>query len=337
MHLSRREFLAGAAAGLAGMALAPGAVAETLVSATHGSMPLRTLGKTGERLSLIGLGGFQLGLDSLTEAEATRLVRSGVDEGINFVESAREYMNGKCEERLGKALRDGYRDRVFLTTKNCGHSRSRADCMESIEASLRALQTDRIDLMLFHEVNYDNDPDWLFTRGGLAAAVEAKKQGKVRYIGFSGHKHPSLHLDLLGRDFEWDAVMMPLGVMDAQFRSFAREVLPVLGQRQIGSIAIKTLGGFMSPMTYDNKLTAAECLRYTMSLPVTTVASGIESLAQLRENVAIARTFTPMTGEERQELLARVAAVAADGRYEIYKTTQIFDGAAGKAAHGFAH
>jgi len=337
VHLTRREFLAGAAAGVAGLTLEPAAFAEGLVTPARGAVPLRALGKTGVKVSAVGLGGFHLGLDSLTDQDAVRLVRTAVDEGITFVENAREYIGGRCEERLGKALRDGYRDKVFLTAKNCGHMRTKADCMTSLEESLRALQTDRVDLMLFHEVIYDNDPDWIFERGGLAAAVEARKQGKVRFIGFSGHKHPDIHLDMLRRDFEWDAVMMPLGVMDARFRSFAQQVLPALSKRQIGSITIKNSGGFMSPMLWENKLTAAECLRYTLSLPISTIALGIESLKQLADNLAVARNFVPMSATEHKALFDRIAAVAADGRYEIYKTTQNFDGAAGKVAHGFQH
>lgn len=222
MTMTRREFLLGMAGAAASLAFGRGAVqAATALNAIEGPMPMRPLGKTGVKVSLLGLGGFHLGLDSLTEADSIRLVRTALDEGVNFFDNSQEYFGGMCEERIGKALK-GYRDRAFVMTKNCAHERDKAGAMASLEASLKALQTDHLDLWMFHEVIYDNDPDWILERGGLAAALEAKKQGKVRFIGFSGHKDPKIHLDLLHRGIAWDAVMMPLNVMDAQFRSFEK-------------------------------------------------------------------------------------------------------------------
>lgn len=335
MTMTRREFLLGMAGAAATLALGRIPVrAATASDALEGPMPMRPLGKTGVNVSLLGLGGFHLGLDSLTEADSTRLVRTALDEGVNFFDNSQEYFGGRCEERLGKAL-TGCRDRAFVMTKNCAHGRDKAGSMASLEASLKALQTDHLDLWMFHEVIYDNDPDWILERGGLAAALEAKKQGKVRFIGFSGHKDPKIHLDLLHRGIAWDAVMMPLSVMDAQFRSFEKQVLPELVKQQIGCLGIKSMGGFLSSMIWDNHLTAEECLRYVMSLPVSTVVSGIESMDQLRQNISIAKRFKPMSPQERQALLALVALVAGDGRYERYKTTADFDGMAGKKAHHF--
>ncbi len=332
-RIHRREFLkTGLAAGLAALAVPAGPLLARPVS---GRMPMRPLGLTGERVSLLGLGGFHVGIDGLTDGEAIRLIRTALDGGVTFLDNAREYNGGRSEERVGKALQGGWRDRAFVMTKNCAHTRDGAETMRDLEASLKALRTDRLDLMLFHEVCYDNDPDWIMERGALAAAIQARRQGKVRFIGFSGHKLPSTHLRMLALPFRWDAVMLPLGVMDHHFRSFETGVLPELTRRKIGVVAFKTLSGFMSPMLAETGLAAADCLRYTMSLPIGTLIVGMESLELLKKNLKTAWNFTPMSESERTEILARSAPYAADGRYEKYKTTMDFEGPPGKLAHGY--
>ncbi|MBI4866339.1 MAG: aldo/keto reductase [Candidatus Wallbacteria bacterium] len=332
-RIRRRQFLkTGLAAGLAALAVPAGRL---LARPAAGRMPMRPLGLTGEQVSLLGLGGFHVGIDGLTDAEAIALIRTALDGGVTFLDNAREYNGGRSEERVGKALQGAWRERAFVMTKNCAHTRDGAETMRDLEASLKALRTDRIDLMLLHEVCYDNDPDWVMERGAVAAAIQARRQGKVRFIGFSGHKLPSIHLRMLALPVRWDAVMLPLGVMDHHFRSFEAGVLPELTRRRIGSIAFKTLSGFMSPMLAETGLAAADCLRYTMSLPISTLVVGMESKELLRKNLETARNFTPMSQAERDELLARSAPHAADGRYEKYKTTMDFEGPPGKLAHRY--
>ena len=296
---------------------------------------MRRLGLTGCDVSLLGLGGFHVGVDSLTDAESVRLIRTAIDGGVNFLDNAREYNGGRSEERVGLALRDGWRRRVFLMTKNCAHTRDGAETMRDLEASLRAFRTDCLDLMLFHEVVYDNDPDWIMSRGGLAAAIRARKQGKVRFIGFSGHKLPQIHLRMLALPFRWDVVMLPLNIFDAHFRSFEKHVLPVLNQRSIGAVAFKTLTGFMSDMLSKTGIPAEECLRYAMSLPCSTAVVGMESMDLLKKNLALMHRFEPMTDDEKRAILARSGPYAGDGRFERYKTGLHFEGAPGLAAHDF--
>lgn len=334
--ISRRDFLRLTSAGLGAFALGGNPLSAALPAATHpDGMPTRPFGKTGATTSLLGFGGFQIGLRSLDDEKAARVVHEAMDHGITFFESAREYNEGISEERLGKALQGGRRSRVFLTTKNCGHERDYKGAMTSLEASLKALHTDCIDLWMFHEVVYDNDPEWIFTRGGIEAAIEARKAGKIRFIGFSGHKHPDIMLDMLQRPFEWDAVMLPLNVMDSHFRSFEHKVLPELLRRKIAVIAMKVFGGFMSEWIGKAGLTAEECLRYTMSLPIATAAVGMETLDHVRANLKLVGSFKPMTPGERRLILARTAPIAGDGRHEKYKMTMDFDAPTGQKAHGF--
>ena len=298
-------------------------------------MPMRLLGSTGEYISLIGLGGWHLKLDSITEDQGIKLIRNAVDNGINFMENAREYHDGLAEERMGKALQNGYREKVMLMTKNCGHTRTKADSMKSLEGSLKALKTDYLDLWLFHEVIYDNDPEWIVNYGGLEAAIEAKKQGKVRFIGFSGHKSPHILLDMLDKFDKWDVVMMPLNVFDAHFRSFEKNVLPVLNQRNIGAVGMKSLMGFMSDMLYKTKIPFQECVKYVLNLPISSLIMGIESMEQLNLNMDIAKNFKPLTEDEIKSILAKSKPFAGDGRFEKYKTMNGFDTVKGKEAHGF--
>lgn len=293
-------------------------------------IPKRPLGSTGEMVSLLGVGGAHLGHDGLTDGESTRLVRTAFEAGVTFFDNAREYFGGRSEERLGRALQ-GIRDQVFLMTKNCGHRRSKADSRQSLEESLRALKTDWIDLWLFHEVIYPDDPAWIFERGGIEAALEAQKAGKIRYIGFSGHKDPRIHLEMLKR-FPWDAVLMPLNVLDAHFRSFEHQVLPEVLKNQAAPLAMKSLGGD-GIIPQATGISAQDCLRYTLSLPISVLISGMDSLEVLQQNLAVVRDFRPLDAEERERILKR-SAPFAQGGLEEYKTTDAYDGDPGRRAHG---
>ena len=329
--MDRRTFMQLVLQGMGGALL--GAVVPGKLQA-ESAIPQRPLGKTGLQVSLLGMGGFNISLGHFTDQLAVDFVRYGIDHGINFLDNAREYNDGLAEMRMGKALRNGYRDKVVLMTKNCGHERDYSGTMKSIEESLKALQTDFIDLMLFHEVCYTNDPEWIFQRGGIEAMVEAKKQGKIRFIGFSGHKDPQIHLDMLKRAFPWDAVMLPLGIMDYHFKSFTQEVLPVLIQREIGIIGFKTLGGFLSGTPQKAGITIAESLRYSMSLPASTIVVGMEQDSHLQENIALARDFKPISPAAMAELRRRTAPFGEGGKLEIYKSTRSYDGKRGKIANG---
>lgn len=327
---SRREFLQLAAASASASALAESVIAQTASPSATG-MPTRLLGRTGVRLSLLGVGGAHAG--RIPSAESERFIHTAVDEGVTFFDNAWDYGGGTAEEVMGRNLAaDGYRNKVFLMTKNCG--RDYKDSMQCLEDSLRRLRTDHLDLWQFHEINYDNDPDWLVERGALKAAIEARKAGKVRFIGFTGHKHPSIHLKALGKDFAWETSQMPNNVMDAHFRSFRNDVMPVCLKKRIGVIGMKGLGGRDGILLGKEGLTYEECLRYCFSQPITTQVVGMTSVEQLRKNIAVARNFKPLTGEESSSLLARVKEVASDGRFELFKTNNDFDGDLHRVQHG---
>jgi len=346
--MDRRTFLGKSLIGAAGLLLGPwldpavgagsglGSASEAAATARGASLPMRTLGATGEQVSLLGLGAAPLGRDTFTDEQAVGLVRAALDEGVTLVEVSREEQGGRSEARLGQALRDGYRDKAFLVAQNCGHARDGESARRSLEESLKALQTDRLDLWLFHEVIYDNDPAWIFTRGGMEAAIQARKEGKVRFIGFSGHKLPEILLDLLARPFPWDVVMMPLNMLDVQYRSFEKSVLPEAVKRRIGVVGLKPFGSSPADLMQQTKVSVADGLRYAMSLPVSSVVVDLDSLDQVRKLAAATRAFVPLSPGERALLLARTAPVAGDGRFETYKSTEALDGDAGKAAHGFS-
>ena len=292
-------------------------------------VPRRVLGRTGERVSAIGLGGWHLGLKSVTEDESIRLIRQAIDGGITFLDNSWDYNDGASEVRMGKALRDGYRQRAFLMTKIDG--RSKTEAARQLEESLRRLDTDCIDLVQHHEVLRFEDPHRIFDQEGAnAALLEARQAGKLRYIGFTGHKDPRIHLYTLEvareHGFEFDAVQMPLNVMDAHFRSFERLVLPELVKQQIGVLGMKSLANGL--ILRSGTVTAAECLRYAMSLPTSVVITGIETRERLDQALHAARTFTPLGEEERAALLARTAAAASRGEFELFKTSSIFDATA---------
>lgn len=297
------------------------------------SVPTRRFGKTGDEVSIIGVGGYHLG-DVKDEPEAIRIVHAAIDAGINFFDNAWEYHHGVSEERLGKALA-GRRDKAFLMTKVCTHGRDKKEAMKQLEQSLRRLKTDHLDLWQVHEVIYENDPDLHFAAGGVIEALdEAKRQGKTRYVGFTGHKDPGIHLKMLAHDYAFDAVQMPLNAFDGQFRSFEEQVLPEVNRRGMAALGMKSLGA-TGDMVMRGVLTAEEALRYAMSLPVTTIISGMESMAILAQNLAIASGFEPMSPADRQALRTRIAPEAAAGRFELYKTSLRFDGEEGRRQHGY--
>jgi aryl-alcohol dehydrogenase-like predicted oxidoreductase len=302
-------------------------------STVGGAIPRRPLGRTGVQVSLLALGGSHLG-DIRDAGVATRIVHEAIDAGVNFFDNAWEYHDGRSEMLLGDALA-GRRDRVVLMTKVCTHGRDRRVALRQLDESLRRLRTDHLDLWQIHECVYDDDPDLHFAPGGVIEALdEAKRLGKARFVGFTGHKDPSIHLRMLAEGYPFDTVQLPLNCFDASFRSFERLVLPDLGKRGIAAIGMKSLGGGGYAVR-AGVITAAEALRYAMSLPVATVVSGVDSPEVLRQNLAIARGLSPMTAEEMNALRARVGAEAADGRYELYKTTVHFDAKVGREQHGF--
>ena len=319
--MSRREFLKAAVATgvVAGAVPAWGAESE-------GGMVYRRLGRTGEKVSAIGLGGYHIGIPR-EEQEGIRIIRSAIDRGITFMDNCWDYHDGASEVRMGKALRDGYRRKVFLMSKIDGQTK--ASAARQIDESLKRLQTDRVDLMQFHEIIRMGDPDRIFAPGGAWEAMLAAKQaGKVRYIGFTGHKDPAMHLRMLEvaaeRKFRFDAVQMPLNVMDAHFRSFEQKVLPLLVKEEIGVLGMKPLG---SGVILQSKIVGPiECLHYALSLPTSTVITGMERMERLEQALEAVRTFKPMSGEAVAALLRRTAVAAALGVLEPFKTGTGFDG-----------
>ena len=294
-----------------------------------GEIPRRTLGRTGEQVSAIGLGGWHLSLKHVDEALSIRIVRSAIDRGITFMDNSWDYNEGQSELRMGKALRDGYRDRVFLMTKIDGRSKKLA--ARQLDESLRRLQTDRIDLVQHHEVLRFDDPHRVFdTRGANAALVAARKAGKLRYIGFTGHKDPRVHLHMLEvareHGFRFDAVQMPLNVMDAHYRSFEKSVLPELVRQRIGVLGMKSLANGL--ILKSGTVTAIECLHYALNLPTSVVITGCDRMKILEQALEAARTFRPLSRAAVKELLGRTRQEARSGERELFKTTSIFDATA---------
>ena len=292
-------------------------------------MPMRTLGRTGVQVSLVGLGGWHLGFKHLDEDVSVRIIRTAIDNGINFMDNCWDYNEGASEVRMGKALRDGYRDRVFLMTKIDG--RTKEEAAKQLDESLERMDTDHIDLVQHHEILRYEDPHRIFAaEGANAALLEAREAGKLRFIGFTGHKDPRIHLHMLEvaaeNGFEFDTVQMPLNVMDAHYRSFEKLVLPELVQRNIGVLAMKTLAN--GTILESKTLSAIECLQYAMNLPASTVITGCESMKDLEQALTAARTFKPMSADQVKKLLDKTAAAAAHGEYELFKTTSIYDGTA---------
>lgn len=333
---NRREFLQAGAAGVAALSMT-GAVDPQAPDAAKnsGGIPMRPLGKTGQTVSAIALGGHSAtNPKSLSEKASLRLIQRAVDEGITFMDNCWDYHGGVAEERMGKALAEGgRRDKVFLMTKVCG--RNEKDATSNLEDSLRRLKTDHLDLWQFHEMVYDNDPDWVFEDdGAIQAGRKALKDGKIRFLGFTGHKDPQIHLKMLSKPFDFATVQMPLNVMDVHYRSFQKQVLPELLKRNIGVLAMKSLGGNGSIVS-DAGIPVEDALRYVLSLPISTLVSGIDSEKVLDQNLKIVREFKPMTAEERARVETSTVKVAGDGRYELFKSSKVYDGPVHRKQHGF--
>ena len=293
---------------------------------SNSEIPYRTLGHTGEKVSIIGLGGFHIGIQN-NENTSIRIIRTAIDNGINFMDNCWDYNNGASEIRMGKALRDGYRKKAFLMTKIDAHTAAAA--AKQLDESLQRLQVDTIDLLQFHEVIRITDPEKIFSRGGsMATLLSAKKAGKIRFIGFTGHKHPDIHLKMLEtarqNGFVFDTVQMPLNVMDAHFNSFEKKVVPVALQTNTAIVGMKSMGSGL--IMKVSAVTAVECLHYTMSLPVSVVITGCPSLEILQQAIDASRSFKPLSAEERAAILTKTAAAGSDGKYERYKSENIYDG-----------
>lgn len=320
--ISRRGFLGLVAASF----LLTHAGQQALRADSRNGIPYRTLGRSGEKVSLVGLGGYHLGKQADPQ-ESIRIIRTGLDEGVNFLDNCWDYNDGESEIRMGNALRDGYRQKAFLMSKIDG--RTKAAAASQINESLRRLQTERIDLLQFHEVIRDTDSDRIFAEGGgMEAVLEAQKAGKIRFIGFTGHKSPDIHLKMLAtaskHGFRFDAVQMPLNVMDAHFNSFEKKVLPVLLKSDIGVLGMKPMGDHV--ILESKTATPVECLHYAMSLPTSVVITGCDSLPILQQALQAARSFQPMNSSQVTALLAKTAKAAEAGQFELYKTSHRFDG-----------
>jgi aryl-alcohol dehydrogenase-like predicted oxidoreductase len=295
---------------------------------TSGDMLYRPLGRTGEKVSILGLGGAHIGRQP-DENDSIRIIRTAIDNGVNFMDNCWDYNNGNSEMRMGRALLDGYRKKAFLMTKIDGRTKQAA--AKQIDESLKRFQTDTIDLLQHHEIIRLEDPDRIFAVGGaMEAVLEAQKAGKVRFIGFTGHKDPLVHqrmLDMAAQhQCRFDAVQMPLNVMDAHFRSFEHQILPILVKEEIGVLGMKSMGGGL--ILRSNTVKPIECLYYALSLPTSTVIVGMDSMEVLKQNLDAARAFKPLSSEEQASLLKRTAKAASEGRFELFKTSNGFDGTA---------
>lgn len=313
-QVERRAFLKSALAALAAGGF--GRQAMAMQAESPSGIPTRPLGRHEERIPIVGLGGYHIGLPD--EPEAIRIMHEAIDEGMTFFDNAWDYHAGRSEEVMGKALATGgRRDKVFLMTKVC--DRDYDGAMKHLEDSLRRLQTDRIDLWQFHEINWAIDSEWLFDKGGIRAAIEARRQGKVRYIGFTGHRDIDHHLRLIRKPFEWDTVQMPINLLDAHYRSFQKEVVPVCNERKIAPIGMKALAGGLIPKKLN--IAAELCRRFALSQPITSLVCGIRSREELRQDLAMARSFKPVSEQEMQQLLAQTEEPGGDGKMEPWKTT----------------
>jgi len=322
-EFNRRDFLRLTVATTVAMTTMP----QVWAAEMKGDIPYRKLGRTDEKISAIGVGGYHIGVPS--EEEGIRIIRTAIDHGINFLDNSWDYHDGGSEVRMGEALKDGYREKAFLMTKIDG--RTKASAAKQIDESLKRLQTDHVDLMQFHEIIRMEDPDRIFAEGGaLEAMLAAKQAGKVRYIGFTGHKDPTIHLRMLEtaakHQFHFDAVQMPLNVMDAHFRSFQKQVLPVLVKEEIGVLGMKPLGSGV--ILKSKAVKPIECLHYAMSLPTSTVITGMDKMEILEQALEAARTFKPMNEQEVAALLGRTAEAASEGKFELFKTETRFDATA---------
>lgn len=314
---TRREFLQTTVGGAAVASLLPATLRAAEASS---SMPMRAFGKTGVKVSQLGLGGWHIGVQQ-ERSESHRLIHRAMDAGVNFLDNSIDYNEGQSELRMGEAIQ-GRRDKVFLMTKH--NFRDRKSALRDLEISLKRLQTDYLDLWQFHSIERPEDPDWIFERhGAIEAAEQAKKQGKVRFVGFTGHKNPEYHLKMLAKPYAWDAIQMPLNVLDPHFRSFERLVLPEAVKRQLGIIGMKPMAFQNAPKT--GVVTSIECLHYAMSLSVSVTITGCETMERLETAIEAVRTFQPLTEAQRQALSNRLKPFVKDGETEPYKTTTNFD------------
>jgi aryl-alcohol dehydrogenase-like predicted oxidoreductase len=334
---NRRSFIKGAAVLGAAPLIRGGSMAAQSTDQSQqvpaGEVPKKLLGRTGVQVSAMGLGGYHLG-SAETDQAANEIVAKAFDHGVRFFDNAWEYHDGLSEERLGKALK-GKRDQSFVMTKVCTHGRDKKIAMRMLEESLRRLQTDHLDLWQIHEVVYENDPDLIFASNGAAEALlAAKMQGKVRFIGFTGHKDPEIHLRMLSHDFPFDTVQMPLNCCDATFRSFETHVLPEAVRRGIAALGMKSLGG-SGELVKHGAVTPEQGLRYAMSLPVATTISGVDTMEVLDQNLKVAVNFQPFAADEMQALREQCRFLASDGRLELFKMTTKYDGKIGREQHHF--
>jgi predicted aldo/keto reductase-like oxidoreductase len=332
---TRREFLQAGLAGTAAIALTSDAVGETPAST---GLPMRPLGSTGQKVSIICLGGWHIRAVK-EDAEAIKIMHTAIDEGMNFFDNCWDYHDGGSEEIMGKALAADsgkWRKKIFLMTKVC--SREAKEVRKQIEDSLKRLQTDVIDLMQMHEINWDNDPEWVVEKGGLAELLKMQKEGKVRYVGFTGHKSPLIHAKMMPVH-KWDTVQMPVNVCDHFYRSFVATICPLAEKQGTGVIGMKSLGGGTKEaggkVVTAKVCTAEEAIRFALSQPVASVVTGIDSMEVLKQNIKVAREFKPYAGDELEKLLAKVKPHAGDGRHERFKSTIDFDGPYHRKQHGF--
>jgi len=333
---TRREFLQTAGAATAALAVGTAVVADDKPGQ---GLPQRPLGKTGANVSILCLGGWHIG-DLKDKDEAVKIMHAAIDEGINFFDNCWDYHDGGSEEIMGKALAaDGgkWRKKVFLMTKVC--ARDAKTVRSQIEDSLRRLKTDAIDLMQMHEVNWDNDPEWVVEQGGLAELLKCQKEGKVRFVGYTGHKSPHIHAKMMPVH-KWDTVQMPVNVCDHFYRSFVKEICPLAAKQGTAVIGMKSLGGGGKgdgggKIVREKVATVEECLRFSLGQPIASLVSGIDSMEVLKQNIKIVRNFKPLEGAELDALLAKVKPHAGDGRHERFKSTIDFDGPYHRKQHGF--
>ena len=300
-----------------------------------GGIPTRRLGRTNEQVSILCLGGAHLGrVGERSKQEAIRIAHTAIDSGLTFFDNAWVYLDGWAEECMGLALDGCWREKVFLMTKNSGRdSKFSEKCLHD---SLRRLRTDYIDLWQFHEINYDNDPDWVLEQGGLEFALKAQKAGKIRFIGFTGHKDPRINRKMLNIGFDWATMQMPINVMDYFYRSFQRDILPLCLTQDVGVLGMKSLGGgaVEAKILTDTELTAEQCVRYALSQPIATLVRGYTKIEQLEADIEIARDFVPLNLDDQRSILTIAESDAGDGRHELFKSTRCFDAPLYKEMHG---
>jgi predicted aldo/keto reductase-like oxidoreductase len=325
---TRRDFLQSTLASAAALSAAS---TLALADEPRTGVPTRPLGKTGQTVSVLCLGGWHIGAIK-DEKEAVKIMHAAIDGGVTFFDNAWDYHDGGSETIMGKALASGKRQKVFLMTKNC--ARDAKGTRQHLEDSLKRLQTEHLDLWQFHEINYDNDPDWIVEKGALGEALKAQKEGKVRFLGFTGHKDPHIHLKMLDKH-RWDTVQMPINVCDHFYRSFIHQVVPEATKRAIAPIGMKSLGGGQPGRFVTSKVcTAPEAIRFALLQPIASLVVGIDSMDILKQDLEIARALKPFGDDELKDLLARVKPVAGDGRHERFKSTQFFDGPYHQKQHG---